>query len=491
MDGVPIWAEASVQVIAGVPMAEAGNYPAVSVGDEMLLAGKDESQFGVVVKREWDIGGGGVFEATEDGRIRITAPRAEDTLLCIYRVTDDKGRQAEDSAGIVVIADPPTAVLSGPRQVFQGDSIRLSIDRLEDRFGGVVEWAWDIGDKGVFTRTARRDTSWLAGAADTLVVCVLQVTDDDGQTGRIEYRIRVRPRSEWIMVYQSEPISLVDNQYAWVYDGKLWISTSNPLIPRPGGNNLFGAMYSEDLVHWTFADFSASHMQGQPAPAPTPIRAEGGRIWGLRQGDGMGVRLFSSADGVKWDSVAIPAGLSDKELGVAEPFLGELFAMGGLDPRYGQQIWATRGGTVFYQASSKAAFGNRYLMLTAVLAGRMWLYGGLLNEQVSNDVWSSADGIAWVRESDSALAQPRHMASMVAHKDELWIAGGEAYPGGRLRDMWRSRNGRTWTRDSLQSPLLGGNDLRTAMVSFRGRLVLIAVHPDREGDVRMEVWMAP
>ena len=96
---------------------------------------------------------------------------------------------------------------------------------------------------------------------------------------------------------------------------------------------------------------------------------------------------------------------------------------------------------------------------------RMWIFGGHTvddNDAVHplNDVWSSADGRNWRKESpgsggrtdDSAIWAPRYGHSTVVYDGAIWLFGGsDSIDGssdevGLFNDVWRSDDGKVWTK---------------------------------------------
>ena len=119
------------------------------------------------------------------------------------------------------------------------------------------------------------------------------------------------------------------------------------------------------------------------------------------------------------------------------------------------------------KTTSAAPFGPRDGAGGIVHAGKMWLVGGWNGErfplQTANDVWSSTDGAAWTRERDNTyLSRPtfdytndwegRHFAGYLSFGGSMWIVGGDPNQGHYQTDVWKSTDGRTWTRTDAFAP---------------------------------------
>ena len=91
-------------------------------------------------------------------------------------------------------------------------------------------------------------------------------------------------------------------------------------------------------------------------------------------------------------------------------------------------------------------------------AGRLWVGFGSASGQDLNDLWSSADGTSWTRETANASAQggpgPRNNLEMVSFAGKLWVVGGyhKASPTQKptqifLNEVWSyDTSKKTWVR---------------------------------------------
>jgi hypothetical protein len=82
----------------------------------------------------------------------------------------------------------------------------------------------------------------------------------------------------------------------------------------------------------------------------------------------------------------------------------------------------------------------------------MWVVGGgtynsnneaRLERTFSTDVWSSADGATWRRDTASTPWSPRQYHSLVAWDDRLWVIAGYT-DGGNQNGSYYSTNGVDW-----------------------------------------------
>ena len=110
------------------------------------------------------------------------------------------------------------------------------------------------------------------------------------------------------------------------------------------------------------------------------------------------------------------------------------------------------------------AFPPRDTAEDFVFAGKMWMSNGwtpqpsdpTLNE-LTRDLWNSADGVAWTRVSESTPYEP--YSEMVVYQDKVWAI---------KQSVWNSADGVNWNRVLEQTPF-GGRGYGEAVV-FKDRI---------------------
>ncbi len=135
--------------------------------------------------------------------------------------------------------------------------------------------------------------------------------------------------------------------------------------------------------------------------------------------------------------------------------------------------------------TQNAAFGPRDGMGGVVYHGKLYAIGGwnpILHPATgtTNDVWSSTDGRAWVREKANTFNNPatfnytkdwagRHFAGYTVHDDKMFIVGGDTIQGEYQNDVWSSTDGRIWTKVTQD---FGLGPVRTFphVAEFQGKL---------------------
>lgn len=139
------------------------------------------------------------------------------------------------------------------------------------------------------------------------------------------------------------------------------------------------------------------------------------------------------------------------------------------------------------RVSDQAAFAPRDGAGALAFRGRMWLLGGWnpgdkqhFPRITNNEVWSSADGIAWKLEKANSYLGPRfdpqrdwegrHTAGYAVFQEKLWILGGDANQGHYQNDVWSSRDGQSWTLVNAQQPVPWGPRVLHHTVVFQDKL---------------------
>jgi|GEM_PF-520280 len=114
-----------------------------------------------------------------------------------------------------------------------------------------------------------------------------------------------------------------------------------------------------------------------------------------------------------------------------------------------------------------------------VFKGKIWLMGGYDGKHYYNDVWSSSDGVHWSRIAERTAWSPRTIATTVVFRDKIWIFGGDVIDGQPTdgqpaREVWTSTDGINWIRETdHMNPMSGGSP-----VVFDNKLWLVGANRD-------------
>lgn len=119
-----------------------------------------------------------------------------------------------------------------------------------------------------------------------------------------------------------------------------------------------------------------------------------------------------------------------------------------------RDIWTSTDGLHWQELKPVEPYWSPRGMIggSAVLNGRIWILGGGTYDtpttparQFFNDVWSSEDGIHWTRHTERAPWHPRQYHDVAAWDNKLWVMEGYHSQGGNRNDVWYSADGAHWT----------------------------------------------
>lgn len=169
--------------------------------------------------------------------------------------------------------------------------------------------------------------------------------------------------------------------------------------------------------------------------------------------------VWNSDDGTKWNRVQADLPFQYTDLPMTIQFKKKIWVMGGTtlsDPinMTSNTVWNSDDGINWNKVQQSAAWSPRTAAPIVKLNGRIWILGGLEwtngKQTLKNDVWSSADGINWVKATEHAAWAPRAFHGAIAYQGKLWVMGGGSYTPDyvALNDVWNSVDGVNWTKVS-------------------------------------------
>ncbi len=193
--------------------------------------------------------------------------------------------------------------------------------------------------------------------------------------------------------------------------------------------------------------------------------------------------VVTSNDGVHWTEVLAP-GLppwQPRALQISGVFGGALWTGGGqslLGPEeefhYYNDLWRSEDGVHWSQvAEDSPGSETRWAgcgMNDGVVEfqGRMWLVGcgryrEVAGHLLSNEVWSTADGVIWTRHTEPPW-KGKGWPNVVVWDGKLWILfgytqgdPGNGWPAGNANEVWFSSDGETWDVLPADSPVPGSH----------------------------------
>jgi hypothetical protein len=243
-----------------------------------------------------------------------------------------------------------------------------------------------------------------------------------------------------------------DSSGELVFDGKMWIF---------GGytpDRINDVWCSANGIDWTqvtdAADWSGRNLMS------TLVYSD--RMWVLGGFSGPYYQLVSrndvwySQDGANWTQATASAPWAGRGAMSAAVFKDQMWIMGGFQAENYQgfqhfdDVWCSSDGVNWQCIVEHAPWGERAMHQSVVFNDRLWVIGGgqydtaYPNNIKANyaDVWSTADGVNWVKECDAPWAARRFHASVV-YDDKMWVIAGYGDTG-NLNDVWFSEDGVNW-----------------------------------------------
>ena len=254
-----------------------------------------------------------------------------------------------------------------------------------------------------------------------------------------------------------------DGASATLHNGRMYllggtINLSGDLVP------VADVWSSTDGVNWSAETFWASWS----ARAGATMVSWNSELWvlGGNGADGVGfMDAWSSTDGSSWIEQAPYTGLPPGRLSDARcTFNGRLWLIGGATTGYTVfgDVWSSPDGINWTQMTPLAPFGERSGHAVEVLNGRMYVMGGEKHLNIKDDVWSSADGVNWTLESTDTWpvfpsytgfgGRTNHQTAVM--NGRIWVFGG-LIPSATAwsPDVWSSADGANWTLEGSGYPV--------------------------------------
>ena len=195
--------------------------------------------------------------------------------------------------------------------------------------------------------------------------------------------------------------------------------------------------------------------------------------------------VVSSADGRTWDVVLGPGTTrppwSERALQTIGVYDGRLWMAGGQDLlgdpaayAHHNDVWVTEDGENWTEVVGDApASDTRWAGCGMVdglveFRGEMWLvgcarYDEISGHMLSNEVWSTTDGVTWHRHAEPPW-KGKGWPNVVVWDEKLWILFGYTYgdpangwTAGNANEVWYSADGETWSSLPVDSPVPGSH----------------------------------
>lgn len=147
-------------------------------------------------------------------------------------------------------------------------------------------------------------------------------------------------------------------------------------------------------------------------------------------------------------------------------------------------IWSSADGKTWKRETDAAPFGPRWFHQAVVFNGAMWVISGASTAtNFLTDVWSSTDGVHWTqRATNIGLPFYSTHLNVAVFDGELWAVSGAT--------TFASSDGVTWTQRSALGAIDGGGRGYASLTVFNAGLVYIAGATQNADPVfaRNDVW---
>ena len=154
-------------------------------------------------------------------------------------------------------------------------------------------------------------------------------------------------------------------------------------------------------------------------------------------------------------------------------FDNRLWIIGGAARfEFADDIWSSTDGVNWIKETNNAGFISRGNHTSVVFNNKIWVIGGHGNSgELLNDVWSSTDGINWVEENGDAAFPGRYNHTTVVYDNKMWLIGGQDFTY-EFNDVWSSEDGIDWVLVT-ENPDFPSRQGHTTLV-FDDRMFIIA-----------------
>jgi hypothetical protein len=275
-------------------------------------------------------------------------------------------------------------------------------------------------------------------------------------------------RYKWIQITDDAAFAPRDGAGALVFQDKMWLLGGwNPHdklnFPRICNSEVWTSSSGSYWTLQTHAPWEGRHCAGYVVHR--------GKMWVI--GGDVNQRHYQndawcSEDGVNWEKVHDNLPWTPRALHHTVAFRDKIWVIGGQtmpsfapsDEVFYSDIWSTEDGSTWTQVADDLPWGPLGMIGgSAVLNDRIWLLGGGTYDtpttparKFSNAVWSSADGVNWLRHANASWA-PRQYHEVAVFDERLWVLEGYNRDGGNRNDVWHSADGENW-RELPNTPWL-------------------------------------
>lgn len=266
---------------------------------------------------------------------------------------------------------------------------------------------------------------------------------------------------QWTCVTENAAFAGRDGAGALVFRNRMWLLGGW----NPGDKVHFPHICNSEV--WSSADGATWELENPQAPWEGRHTAgyvvHDDRMW-IVGGDANQRHyqndVWSSADGVHWDLVNGEVPWAPRVLHYTLAFDNRIWVIGGQSvPQFApaeealyNDVWCSADGVAWTRVTENAPWSPRGMIGgSVVFQGRVWILGGgtydtptTPSRNFYNDVWSSDDGVSWERHTEFAPWEPRQYHDIAVFDHRMWVLEGCNAAGGNRCDVWYSADGVNW-----------------------------------------------
>lgn len=263
------------------------------------------------------------------------------------------------------------------------------------------------------------------------------------------------PVPNWVKVTDKAAWAPRDSSGEVVYNDRLWLFggwfDSYAAPPRDVWSSPDGKTWNlvERQAPWKHSDLPMTLVFDDR------MWIMGGWFNGRLPGHSASSEVWWSTDGAKWEQATPAAGWSPRIAAAAVVFKGRMWVLGGTENYYfgdeksvKNDVWSSADGKTWKRETADAGWAPRAYHGAVALNDRLYVFGGgnyVPKYSVEGDVWSSVDGVHWEKLLDQTPWSPRLWFSSVVYRDRMWVLGGWSNnPSRNWGDVWYSKDGQSW-----------------------------------------------
>jgi hypothetical protein len=209
-----------------------------------------------------------------------------------------------------------------------------------------------------------------------------------------------------------------------------------------------------------------------------PVFPVGGEMWAFHPRG-----AWRSRDGQTWSRSSLPASGLNSGYQKYVQFGDGVYALGTMSGNYldlhlTSRIARTRDLSHWEVVAATSDLPPRVFYGAVVHHDKIWLLGGFDGRSYYNDVWNTADGVHWTRVAEHAAWTPRNVDMTAVFRDRIWVIGGGLIDGtpelntNSKREVWSSGDGVQW----VKHPDRSGDAWGGTPVVYADQLWLIAAN---------------